>query len=268
MIDTKTTMPSVVFKIEDKCYSIPSQYVESIIKMETVTKLPSEPDYVKGIIKYRDRVYKVIDLRKVFGFSAMEDKISSFDELLKSRKQDHLNWLDELENSVKEKRPFNLTTDPTKCAFGKWYYNFKTDDISLKEHLDKFEIPHSSIHKIALQVEKFQKNNEYDKIEQLITKTKENVLASLVKLFDNVTQYYRKSVSELLIILHKDNFRTAFTVDEVLTVEYLREIDKKDFESNLFNQVSSKVVVNLAKRSNDELVLQLSDEALVTADVY
>jgi chemotaxis protein histidine kinase CheA len=138
MSTTDIKMPSVVYKIEDKCYSIPSKYVESIIKMDTITKLPNEPAHVKGIVKYRDRIYKVIDLRKVFGFSALEDKINAFDDLLKARKQDHINWLNELENSVKEKRDFKLATDPTKCAFGKWYYNFKTDDISLKEHLDKF----------------------------------------------------------------------------------------------------------------------------------
>lgn len=40
--------------------------------------------------------------------------------MLAERETDHVNWINELERSVQEKRKFTLTTDPYKCAFGKW----------------------------------------------------------------------------------------------------------------------------------------------------
>lgn len=264
---SETNLPSIVFSIEDKSFSISSQYVESIIKLDTVTKLPNEPEYIKGIVKYRDKIYRVIDLRKLLGLSSIETKITDFTGLMSSRKQDHLNWLNELENSIKNRSEFKLTTDPTKCAFGKWYYNFKTDDVGLREYLNKFELPHSAIHNLAVKIKNLAAKNDFDSINKMIEETKNTTLKNLIDLFDHAIEFYKKSLAEFLIILQKDNFRTAFTVDEVLKVEYLNKIDKKDISDSLFTQLNNKLIIDMAKQENGELVVELSDEALVTVEI-
>jgi chemotaxis signal transduction protein len=260
-------MPWVVFKIDNKLFSISSEFVQSIIQMIPITKIPNDQEYLKGIIRYRDSIYKVLDIRKIFGLKTLDDKIFEFSELIKQRKQDHLNWLDELNKSVLEKRKFKLTTDPTKCAFGKWYYSFETEDIGLKEQLDKFELPHNTIHKLAIEVEKLFQNGESDKISKLIEKTRNTSLAELIKLFDGITSQYKKSLQELLIILEQENFRTAFPVDQVLTVEYLNEIADNGFDKDFMGFEKNKIIQDMAQRENGDLVLRLSDEVILRADI-
>jgi len=262
-----TNLPSIVFSIEDKYFSIPAHYVESIIRFNKVTKLPNEPEYIKGVVEYRNKIYRVIDLRNLLGLTGIDIKVNEFNELMRARKQDHLNWLNELENSVKDRTEFKLTTDPTKCAFGRWYYNYKTNDAALREYLDKFELPHIAIHNLAVKIKDLTAKNDFDAINKLIEQTKTTTLKNLIDLFDKAGELYKKSLAELLIILQKDNFRSAFTVDEVLKVEYLNKIDKKDFNDTLFDTKSSKLILDLAKRETGELVVELSDEALVTANV-
>lgn len=55
----------VVFKVEREEYGIEVEYVISIERMEELTPIPQLPEYVKGIIKVRDELVPVVDLRNV-----------------------------------------------------------------------------------------------------------------------------------------------------------------------------------------------------------
>jgi methyl-accepting chemotaxis protein len=46
--------------------------------------------------------------------------------LLRKRFIEHLQWMNELLESISTENKFTGQTDPTKCAFGKWYYNNQT----------------------------------------------------------------------------------------------------------------------------------------------
>ena len=54
---------------------------------------------------------------------------------------------------VKENGKFTLARDPHQCAFGKWFDNFKTDNIAVSEVLKKFDAPHKRIHALADEIE-------------------------------------------------------------------------------------------------------------------
>lgn len=56
----------VVFKLEDEFYGVNIATVESIIKVQDITKMPHMPDFVEGITNLRGKVIPVIDLRKRF----------------------------------------------------------------------------------------------------------------------------------------------------------------------------------------------------------
>lgn len=62
----------VVFRTGDAEYAVPLQFVMSIEKMETETKIPHMPNYVKGIIEIRDELIPVIDLEYIFYQQSLE----------------------------------------------------------------------------------------------------------------------------------------------------------------------------------------------------
>lgn len=63
----------LTFQLADEDYGLEILKVQEIIRMQTVTKVPQTPEYVRGVINLRGKVIPVIDLRKKFGFHAYDD---------------------------------------------------------------------------------------------------------------------------------------------------------------------------------------------------
>jgi purine-binding chemotaxis protein CheW len=62
----------VVFELANEHYGVEISTVESIIKMQEITRIPHSPAFVEGITNLRGLVLPVIDLRKRFGLDAQE----------------------------------------------------------------------------------------------------------------------------------------------------------------------------------------------------
>lgn len=65
----------LTFCIGDKSYGVELMHVLDIISIQTVTRVPSTPHYVKGIINLRGKIVPVIDVRLKF---SMEER--AYDE--------------------------------------------------------------------------------------------------------------------------------------------------------------------------------------------
>ena len=62
----------LTFTLEDEVYGIEIKYVTEIIGIQSITKVPEVPAYVKGIINLRGKIIPVIDVRLKFGKEPME----------------------------------------------------------------------------------------------------------------------------------------------------------------------------------------------------
>jgi purine-binding chemotaxis protein CheW len=62
----------VVFELANEHYGVEISSVESIIKMQEITRIPHSPAFVEGITNLRGLVLPVIDLRKRFGLESQE----------------------------------------------------------------------------------------------------------------------------------------------------------------------------------------------------
>jgi purine-binding chemotaxis protein CheW len=63
----------LTFKLSDEEYGLEILKVQEIIRMQTVTRVPRTPEYVRGVINLRGKVIPVIDLRSEFSMSPQED---------------------------------------------------------------------------------------------------------------------------------------------------------------------------------------------------
>ncbi|MDR3305092.1 MAG: chemotaxis protein CheW [Clostridiales Family XIII bacterium] len=57
----------LTFTLEDNVYGLPIRFVTEIIGIQTATRVPETPDYVKGIINLRGRIIPLVDVRLKFG---------------------------------------------------------------------------------------------------------------------------------------------------------------------------------------------------------
>jgi len=56
----------VIFRLGEEYYGAEIHNIQEIILPKTPTKVPNNPDFIEGIIDYRDGVVPVLDLKKRF----------------------------------------------------------------------------------------------------------------------------------------------------------------------------------------------------------
>ncbi len=208
----------VTFELNHQEYGIRTEFVKEMVLLSKPSKLPDSPDFMRGIINLRGLVIPAIDLRKRLGMASFQDEIKGLIDLLMAREQDHINWLQELQKSVEEKREFKLTTDPHKCAFGKWYDTFLTNNQLLRIQLNKFDIPHKKIHALGETVKEYEKKQMFSEALELVTAAWGRELAVVREIFDETIKILKDSVREIVIISECNSNRIGFIVDSVTEV--------------------------------------------------
>ncbi len=146
----------------------------------------------------------LLDLRLLLGMRGYGDVHRETIEEFKKRRQDHINWLTELESSVRESREFHLTLDPHKCAFGRWYDTYRTDDPILSLKLSQFDEPHQRIHALGSRVRTMVDNGMQSEATRLIDRAREQDLAALLRLFDDTLPLLLGTAREVVILVHTD----------------------------------------------------------------
>ena len=264
MNEEATGMPWVLVYLNDKPYAISSNYVREMVVMPDITAIPEVPPFLRGVINLRGKVLPVIDLRIRMGKKSLAQESSELIELLEAREQDHKNWLTELEASVREKRPFKLATDPSQCAFGKWYDAFRTDNRVLASCLKKFDAPHRKIHSIALETKGYEQQGEYEQAFALIDQTREFELAMMIQLFNEARSLIREQNREIAIVVELGDIMFTVAVDVVATVEMLRKEDITPLSEIIPDRVV-ECIEGIGRRVKNNELVQLIDLASIAS---
>ncbi len=256
-------MPWAIVEVKNQLFAVATQDMREMVMMPEVAQVPNVPDYIRGVINLRGRVMPVVDLRKRMGMTSALEETESFCAMMRQREQDHRNWLNELEASVKEHRAFSLTTDPHKCAFGKWYDSYHADNAWVAALLKKFDVPHQQIHSVAVDIEKLKAGQEFDKAEQLTSQTRDGLLAMLVKLFAELKDVVRYAKRETAVILASSNRLFAISVDVAQSIERFPAGNIEEI-SPLVPISHNGVVRRLARKSKSkDVVLLIETDSLM-----
>lgn len=62
----------VIFSLENSTFGIPIQQVGRIGKWESIENLPDSPEWISGIVTYRDKIYPYIRLWEILDLNAPE----------------------------------------------------------------------------------------------------------------------------------------------------------------------------------------------------
>ena len=207
--------------VANRLFAIPAQTVQSMVPLPPVTQVPQVPAHVRGVINLRGRLLPLLDLRVRLGLPALHAEVDELDALLVQREQDHRNWLTELEAAVRERREFRLATDPHKCAFGRWYDAYRTDNALLATLLKQFDEPHQRIHGIACEVLALAGAGDSAGAQQLIDDTRDGPLAEMLRLFAVLRAALRDAVREIVVVVETPTQTFAVAVDSVEMVTHL-----------------------------------------------
>jgi len=115
----------IVIKLGQEQYGIDIKYVDNIVRMQNITRVPHVPNYIKGVINLRGEVIPVLNLRLKMDLEEVENTHSSRIIILKMEQFGLLGFIvDEvrevvtLSESQIEKTAYDGSEDKQMFVFG------------------------------------------------------------------------------------------------------------------------------------------------------
>ena len=252
-----------IVTIDRQPFAIAVSNVREMLMMPEVAPVPNAPAYVRGVMNLRGRVLPVIDLRQRMGRRTSVEENEQFWE---QRERDHVNWLNELEASVREHREFRLTLDPQHCAFGKWYKTYKTDDPVMTGFLKKLAIPHARIHAVGGEVRAFAERGEAEAALALIDRSRDTTLGEVRRLFADLRALARQQHREIAMVLMAGGRTFSAIVDKVLSVERFPASNVGALPEGMVIGPGALVSRAARRPKTDELILILEPDHLMETE--
>ncbi|MEG1942903.1 MAG: CZB domain-containing protein [Angelakisella sp.] len=265
-ITENISCPYIVFGVDMCLFTLNSSNVMAIREMPPIESIPEAPEGMRGIFMYMNCAVPMLDLRTAFGKSTLNNEYIDFVAMLEQRKQDHQKWVEELNRCVEAHEPFTLATDPHKCAFGKWYYGFSSDNNAIMHHMKKIEEPHRLLHEAALNI--VECNQEHDKCKR--TKCLKSVLydaehlyaKAVIDLIEESKEVMKDSYREMALVIEHEGKYYGLAVDEVLSVEEVEDGGGRDGVSSVSDSPLVKSIKK-CKRYEDKLIIELDEVELL-----
>jgi chemotaxis signal transduction protein len=237
----------VSFSTKEASFAIPLdqvRYIEKDVKRNI--QVGELNQFNHEVITYQNQAVPLYD------FSALIGSVSSIEEskklisILNEREEDHVTWLDSLEESIRNNIPFTKATDPNKCGFGVWYQSFTTNDTDLAEALKKFDKPHRHIHALAEELLNLAQNNQAKALERLAYERK-TTLSQLQKLFEVARERVLNNIRPIIVFIeHNDKKIGALRLDNI-----------KDIETYSIEQFSrDNSTEGIMKRNQNDFVIE------------
>ena len=79
--EIEQTIQYIVIKLGDEQYGIDIKYIDNIVRMQHITRVPKVANYLKGVINLRGEVIPVMSLRLKFDLD--EDEITNTTRIIK-----------------------------------------------------------------------------------------------------------------------------------------------------------------------------------------
>lgn len=262
MRESRINSPWVLLDINNVVYAISCDVVLSLSQLQKVTPLPVAPKEIRGVIDFRKKSIQLIDTRTMLNMQSIGQDVEDFKSLMQCRYQDHYNWVDELKKSVLENREFTLTTDPHKCAFGKWYdsYDPKNTNIMFLSTFAKFDKPHKAIHEIGIKVQHLIEMGKKEEAVKLIEDVKDKELTQMLGLFDDIKEAYQESRKEIVVVIGTEEHCIGLSVDQIAAIEHLSEIDEDLIKESV---TDTEYLVGYGKRKNGTVAFIINEDYIL-----
>ncbi len=251
----------VMVRVSGEHLVLPSALVLEMVRAPATHAVPFAPDAVRGVAPLRGQVGLVVDMRRRFGLESLQEEQAALTALLHAREKDHRLWLEDLEDSVRERRPFTRTLDPHACAFGQWYDAYQAPTLELAWHLRQFAEPHGRIHAQGAIVAEHMKHGRHDEAMVVIDLARKSVLGRLIDLFEGARHLVTGSSREIAVIVNVQGRSVGLVVDEVEGIDQLKSETFQAMPDG-FGSEDPAIIGTVRTRREDKVVVVLDVDVL------
>lgn len=112
---TSTISQYMTFKLGNELFAINVAQVREVLEVSTITRVPTAPNYMRGVVNVRGKAIPVVDLRLRFGLTPAADTVSTRTivmELLLDGETTVLGGIADSVHEVIELDPANINPPP------------------------------------------------------------------------------------------------------------------------------------------------------------
>jgi len=237
----------ITFSTSDASFAIPLDqvlYIEKDIKRNI--QLNELDQFNHEVITYQNNTVQLYDFNRLIGSENHQETMKSFVATLDKMEQQHVEWLEALEDSVVNDVPFKKAMDPTKCDFGRWYQQFYTDNEELAEIMARFDEPHRKLHGVAKTILATNKT-DHDQALKSLQIERATTLSELIVLFHLAKERALTSVRPIILFVeHAGGKVTALRLDNINDIE--------TYHRNNFSRDTS--TEGVMKKRNEDYVIE------------
>ena len=227
-------LTAITFVTSEAAFAVPLEqvlYIEKDVKRNL--QVNDLEEFNHEVITFQNNTVQLYDFNRLMGSENHQQAMARLVAKLDEMEQQHKDWLDSLETSLKDNVPFTKALDPRKCAFGLWYNNFETENDELAEVLSRFDEPHKKLHGLAKELLELNKT-DHDKALAILTEERLSTLAELIHLFHLTKERALSSVRPIILFVeHNQGKVTALRLDninDILTFD--RKVFSRDDSSD------------------------------------
>lgn len=257
--------PYLIALVENVRLAIPSAWAAEMIVLPDVSLLPLSPAAIRGVGMRRGRAVTMLDARVRLGYPSRRAETDALIALLDAREQDHVRWVDTLLDCIDHDKPFTLARDPHACAFGKWYDHYVPPNLTLKQHMAKFDAPHQAVHALADEAEQLLRTQGRAAAHERIELFRSVTLGRMHQLFRDAARLLQDDVREIAITHETEGQLVGLVVDEVESVERLRPETLEDLSGRVPG--ADDVLVRWSARTAKDHVVVLPDMDVLIDDI-
>jgi len=235
------------FFVEDMMFGLD---VENVLMLgqdvKEIQRIPIEERGFCGVTKFQGAAVPVLDFAHRIGVKSGIDAKTALLEILTENENDHVEWMNALEDALKNGSPFSKALSAEECAFGKWYDKFETRDETLTELLLAFSEPHQALHTLAEKLLVMRDNGQQEEALAKLATERLTTLRRLRALFARARDQIQGGMRQVLLFVTLDGKtpRYALLIDEINDVMNFTPADFQSSRSgalSLFNKIENVI---------------------------
>lgn len=252
----------VLVRVGTQRLVLPTAPIVEMVRTPPVHHVPHLPVSVRGVATLRGEVGALIDLRVRFGMASARSEQEAVIALLHAREKDHRDWVDDLEASVQEQRPFTRTLDPHACAFGKWYDHYKAPTPELEWFLPRFAEPHAAIHATGATIAGHMAHGRHLAAAEIVADMKATLFPRLLGLFERARHIVATATTEIAVVVRLHGQTVGLLVDDVESICHVKPDSLAALAGSSVSR-DAAVVGTARTQEDDALVVAIDPDTLV-----
>ncbi len=237
----------LTFLLGDTRFAIDISSILSITDdFEKLEKSSNHQNSFLGYLYYRNKPVNTFEISTLLGRESNRHLLNQTITDLQKAEAEHVSWVQELENALRNDTSFTLPRKASQCEFDGWLdKQIKTADDVTRSLLERFKTPHHDFHGLADKLLSVKQEQGLDAALKELRSHKRGLINEAARLFKYAQEQLKSSVHPVVLYITRDGVTPWFA----LILDSMDDI--ASYEDDQFTQLRGYDFDQTEQQAND-----------------